>query len=186
MAAFRAPVCFINFGLIPYRHRYCTYLYYLRGRIQRWFGPWARHHDIPRWSKLRAFKDGTAHGQGTMTYPDGASCVHRAPSGYVMVPCPWAVPSLNASTYLPAARTGVSPPPQPLCVSPLSLPRRCIRPQRVCHFLRVERARQRLRLPLQHPHHPCPGLPPHRRIRPQRVCHSLRRERARQRLSPLL
>ena len=41
-----------------------------------------------------------------------------------MVPCPWAVPSLNASTYLPAARTGVSPPPQPLCVSPLSPLRR--------------------------------------------------------------
>jgi hypothetical protein len=28
VAAFRAPVCFIKFGLIPYRHRYCTYLYY--------------------------------------------------------------------------------------------------------------------------------------------------------------
>jgi hypothetical protein len=28
VAAFRAPVCFINFGLIPDRHRYCTYLYY--------------------------------------------------------------------------------------------------------------------------------------------------------------
>ena len=25
MAAFRAPVCFINLGLIPYRHCYCTY-----------------------------------------------------------------------------------------------------------------------------------------------------------------
>jgi hypothetical protein len=29
VAAFRAPVCFINLGLIPYRHRYWTYLYYL-------------------------------------------------------------------------------------------------------------------------------------------------------------
>ena len=29
VAALRAPVCFIKFGLIPYRHRYCTYLYYL-------------------------------------------------------------------------------------------------------------------------------------------------------------
>jgi hypothetical protein len=28
VAAFRAPVCFINFGLIPDRHRFCTYLYY--------------------------------------------------------------------------------------------------------------------------------------------------------------
>jgi len=28
VAAFRAPVCFINLGLIPYRHRYWTYLYY--------------------------------------------------------------------------------------------------------------------------------------------------------------
>jgi hypothetical protein len=31
VATFRAPVCFMNFGLIPYRHRYCTYLYYLEG-----------------------------------------------------------------------------------------------------------------------------------------------------------
>ncbi len=29
MAAFRAPVCFINLGLIPDRNRYWTYLYYL-------------------------------------------------------------------------------------------------------------------------------------------------------------
>jgi hypothetical protein len=36
-------------------------------------------------------------------------------------------------------------------------------------LLRVERARQRLRPPLQPPHHPCPGLPPHRRIRSQRA-----------------
>ena len=28
MAAFRSPVCFMNLGLIPDRHRYCTYLYY--------------------------------------------------------------------------------------------------------------------------------------------------------------
>ena len=28
MAVFKAPVCFINLGLIPYRHRYLTYLYY--------------------------------------------------------------------------------------------------------------------------------------------------------------
>ena len=39
--------------------------------------------------------------------------------------------------------------------------------------LRIERARLRLRLPLQLPHHPCPGLALHRCIRPQRVCHSL-------------
>jgi hypothetical protein len=24
VAAFRSPVCFMNFGLIPDRHRYCT------------------------------------------------------------------------------------------------------------------------------------------------------------------
>jgi len=30
VAAFRSPVCFMNFGLIPDRHRYCTYLYYSR------------------------------------------------------------------------------------------------------------------------------------------------------------
>ena len=29
VAAFRAPVCFINFGLIPYRQSYCTLHYYL-------------------------------------------------------------------------------------------------------------------------------------------------------------
>jgi len=40
--------------------------------------------------------------------------------------------------------------------------------------LRIERARLRLRLPLQLPHHPCPGLALHRCICPQRVCHSLR------------
>ena len=40
--------------------------------------------------------------------------------------------------------------------------------------LRIERARLRLRLPLQLPHHPCPGLALQRCIRPQRVCHSLR------------
>ena len=28
VAAFRAPVCFISSGLIFYRHRYYTYLYY--------------------------------------------------------------------------------------------------------------------------------------------------------------
>ena len=28
VAAFRAPVCFINLGLILDRHRHCTYLYY--------------------------------------------------------------------------------------------------------------------------------------------------------------
>jgi hypothetical protein len=28
VAAFRSPVFFINLGLIPDRHRYCTYLYY--------------------------------------------------------------------------------------------------------------------------------------------------------------
>ena len=27
----REPVCFMNFGLIPDRHRYCTYLYYACG-----------------------------------------------------------------------------------------------------------------------------------------------------------
>ncbi|MFN9903715.1 MAG: hypothetical protein ACK55Z_34045, partial [bacterium] len=57
---------------------------------------------------------------------------------------------------------------------------RRVRPQRVCHLLHFERARQRLRPP-QLPHHPRPGLPPHRHIRPQRVCHVLRVERARQR-----
>ena len=33
MAAFRSPVCFMNFGLIPYRQPYCTlqYYYYLVG-----------------------------------------------------------------------------------------------------------------------------------------------------------
>ncbi len=28
VAAFRAPIYFINLWLISYRHRYCTYLYY--------------------------------------------------------------------------------------------------------------------------------------------------------------
>jgi hypothetical protein len=28
VASFRSPVCFMNFGLILYRHRYCTYYYY--------------------------------------------------------------------------------------------------------------------------------------------------------------
>ena len=32
MAAFRAPVCFINLGLIPDRQSYCTLHYYLGGR----------------------------------------------------------------------------------------------------------------------------------------------------------
>ncbi len=27
VATFRAPVCFINLWLIPYRHRYWTYIY---------------------------------------------------------------------------------------------------------------------------------------------------------------
>ncbi len=30
---FRAPFYFINLGLTPYRHRYCTYLYYYLGRV---------------------------------------------------------------------------------------------------------------------------------------------------------
>jgi len=30
VAAFRSPVCFMNFGLIPYRQPYCTLLYYSR------------------------------------------------------------------------------------------------------------------------------------------------------------
>jgi len=53
-----------------------------------------------------------------------AGCAHLPPSGHVVVPCPWRLLSCHAPTYLPDARTGVSPPPQPLCVSPLSLPRR--------------------------------------------------------------
>jgi hypothetical protein len=32
VATFRAPFYFINLGLIPDRHRYCTYLYYSRAR----------------------------------------------------------------------------------------------------------------------------------------------------------
>ena len=46
VAAFRAPVCFMNFGLIPYRHRYCTYLYYScpgSGERQGWRG--GKGHD---------------------------------------------------------------------------------------------------------------------------------------------
>jgi hypothetical protein len=35
VAAFRSPVCFMTFGLIPYQHRYCTYLYYFGIRFFR-------------------------------------------------------------------------------------------------------------------------------------------------------
>jgi len=53
--------------------------------------------------------------------------------------------------------------------------------QRVCHVLRVEHDRHRLRPPLQHPRHPRPGLAtmPHRRISPQRVGQLRRLERVR-------
>jgi hypothetical protein len=63
VAAFRSPVCFMNFGLIPDRHRYCTYLYYSSSADSE-FGPglrrppdleafpltcqWTIHHAFPR------------------------------------------------------------------------------------------------------------------------------------------
>ena len=36
MASFRTPVCFINFGLIPYRQSFCTLLYYCRACVDAW------------------------------------------------------------------------------------------------------------------------------------------------------
>jgi hypothetical protein len=45
-----------------------------------------------------------------------------------------------------------------------------------------QRARYRLRPPLQHPYHPRPGLPPDRRIRTHRVGHALCVHRVRYRL----
>ena len=61
-------------------------------------------------------------------------------------------------------------------------PHRRIRPQRVGHALRLERARQRLRPPLQCPHHPRPGSCPI--VRPWPPCARSRCARAQRRPPP--
>ena len=54
VASFRAPVCFMNFGLIPDRHRYCTYLYYS--------GLGWRVEGLGRTNKTRIYKGNTGGG----------------------------------------------------------------------------------------------------------------------------